>query len=184
MVQSGYSQIMYRSRYKSAILLEGFGIGPIMSANYEMAPLRYKRSYAAARIGLGYLPAGYGSGAGFSIPTGASYNLLLNNLKKGIANRVMMKCRSKPPKFDIEYFAEFGGGYAKIIYPTSTNRNYFNVLFALKSQLLIDIPPNPKVIQLKVSINPRVNKSGLTFYEISPKGGQNFFGGFALGVSI
>ncbi len=175
---------MYRSRYKSAILLEGFGIGPIMSVNYEMTPIRNQKSYFAGRIGLGYLPANFGNGAGYSIPAGATYNVLLNNLKKGIYKRVMNKCKTKPPKFDLEYFAEMGGGHSWVIYPTSTNRHYFNAYGALKVHMLFDIPPKTKVISLKVSINPRINRSGITFYESSPLGGENFFGGFALGFSL
>jgi hypothetical protein len=184
LVQSASAQIMYRSRYKSAVLIEGFGISPIMSVNYEMAPLRYHKSFVAARIGLGYLPAGNGNGAGISFPMGASYNMLVNNLKKGIASRVANKCRAKPPKFDLEYFVEVGGGYSWVVYPTGPDRNYFNVLVALKTHLVINTPPKPRVIQLKISVNPRVDKSGLTFYETSSLGSENFYGGFAIGFSI
>jgi hypothetical protein len=185
LIQSVSAQLMYRSRYKSAILVEGFGLSPIMSINYEMAPLRYHKSYVSGRIGLGYLPATRGNGAGISFPVGASYNMLINNLKKGISSRVMNKCRSKPPKFDLEYFVEVGAGYSWVVYPSGPDRNYFNVLAALKTQLLIDIPPKPKVIQLKISVNPRIDKDkGLIFYESSSLGGQNFYGGFAIGFSI
>ena len=184
LVQTATGQLMYRSRYKSAILIEGFGISPIMSVNYELAPLRYHKSFAAARMGIGYLPASHGNGAGFSFPMGASYNILVNNLKKGIASRVMTKCKSKPPKFDLEYFIEVGGGYSWVIYPSGPDRNYFNVLAAFKMQLVIEVPPKPHVFQIKVSINPRVDRRGLTFYEVSPLGGQNFFGGIAIGFSI
>ncbi len=184
LVQSASGQLMYRSRYKSAILFEGFGISPIMSVNYEMAPLRYHKSFAAARIGIGYLPASNGNGAGLSFPFGASYNILANNLKKGIASRVNTKCKSKPPKFDLEYFVEMGGGYSWVVYPTGPDRNYFNVLMAIKAHLVIDTPPKPRVIQLKISVNPRIDKTGLTFYQASPLGGENFYGGFAIGFSI
>lgn len=184
LAQTAYSQLMYRSRYKSAIVAEGFGLSPIMSVNYEIAPIRYHKSFATARLGFGYLPAGFGQGAGFSIPMGASYNILINNLKKGLTSRVMNKCKSKPPLFDLEYFLELGGGYARIIYPTSTNRNYFNLVAAFRTHLVIDIPPKPKVFQLKISVTPRVRRSGLVFYEASPTGGQNFYGGFSLGFSI
>jgi hypothetical protein len=185
LVQSVSAQLIYRSRYKSAILFEGFGLSPIMSVNYEMAPLRYHKSFVSGRVGLGYLPASGGNGAGYSFPVGASYNMLINNLKKGISSRVMNKCKSKPPKFDLEYFLETGVGYSWVVYPSGPDRNYFNLLGAIKAQLVIDTPPKPKVFQVKVSVNPRYDPNkGLLFYEVSRTGGQNFFGGFAIGFSI
>ena len=181
LAQNCFSQIQYRSRYKSAILFEGFGIGPVMSANYEIAPLRYKKGFFAARAGFGFLPAAAGNGAGFSLPVGVTYNYLINNLRKGIASRVMNKCRSKPPKFAFEYFLETGLGYAKIVYPSSANRDYINIYTAFKTQLVIDIPPKPRVIQFKVSVNPRVDIPKRTLLFIDK---NTFLGGFALGISI
>ncbi|MFT4735071.1 MAG: hypothetical protein ACI9DJ_002277 [Algoriphagus sp.] len=181
LTQNCFSQIQYRSRYKSALLAEGFGIGPVMSVNYEIAPIRYKSGFLAARVGLGFLPAAKGNGAGFSIPVGVTYNFLINNLRKGIASRVMNKCRSSPPKFALEYFLETGLGYAKIVYPASANRDYVTLYTAIKTQLVIDIPPKPRVIQIKMSINPRLDipDREILFFE-----GNTFLGGFALGISI
>ncbi|UBM57977.1 hypothetical protein LAG90_14305 [Marinilongibacter aquaticus] len=181
---AAHAQIMYRSRYKSALLLEGFGLSPIMSVNYEAVPLRYHKSYISGRVGLGYMPASLGNGAGISFPVGVSYNFMLNNLK-AIRSRMMNKCKSMPAKVAMEYFVEMGPGYSHVIYPsTNTNRNYFNALLALKGQMFIDIPPKLRVITFKVSVNPRVYKDGLKFYEKTIYGGKNFFGGFAIGFSI
>jgi hypothetical protein len=89
-----------------------------------------------------------------------------------------------PPRFKFETFIESGVGAAYIVYPGQEQRTYFNLVLGLREQLIIDIPPKPKVIYARITINPRVRREGLVFYEVTDGGGQNFFGGFALGFSI
>ncbi len=173
-------QIMYRSRYKSAILAEGFGVSPIMSVNYEWAPVLLHQSFYTGRIGLGFLPARKGSGAGFSIPLQASYNFKLPKLVQDYIRSL----NTFPPRFKFETFIESGVGGARIVYPGQEQRNYYNLVLGLREQLLIDIPPKPRVIYARVTINPRIRRQGLVFYEVTEGGGQNFFGGVALGVSF
>ena len=170
---------MYRSRYKNAFLVEGFGVSPIMSINYERAAIRLTNSFYSGRIGVGFLPAKRGSGAGFSIPVQASYNFKLPKLVQDYIRSL----NTFPPRFKFETFIESGVGGARIIYPEE-QRNYYNVFLGIREQLLIDIPPKPKVIYARISINPRVTRKGLVFYETTDLGGQNFFGGFALGFSF
>lgn len=177
------AQIMYRSRYTSAFLLEGFGISPIASVNYERAPLRYHKYFIAGRVGVGILPAKAGNGGGISIPVGASCNWLVNNLEKGIYRRVMNKCRTKPSKTGTETFLESGVGYARIIYP-SEQRNYYNVLVGVRTNFFFDSPPKVNVFYARITLNPRVTRKGLLFYEKTLEGGQNFYGGVSVGMSL
>ncbi|MGR3811752.1 hypothetical protein [Jiulongibacter sp. NS-SX5] len=172
-------QIMYRSRYNSAIMAEGFGISPIMSINYENAFIRNKKSFYTGRIGVGYLPAKRNSPRGVSIPVQMSYNFMLPKVLKDLVRPL----NTFPPRLKFETFIETGAGYSRVIYKED-NRGYANLFLGIRPQLLIDIPPKPTVIFARISINPRVNRKGLVFYERTDGGGQNFFGGFALGVSI
>lgn len=187
---SAAGQIMYKTRYKSAILLEGFGQSPIVSANYEVAPLRYKNGFWTGRIGVGFVPGiknpppGFGSGAGFSIPVGASYNFLLNNLKKDLTRRVMNKCKTMPAKYDIEWFLEAGGGYTFVKYKTATDRSFLFSMFGVRSQLVINIPPKPRVVFIRATINPVYYNNKVTLIYKPITGGYRFFGGFAIGTSI
>lgn len=181
---------MYSTRYKSAIQLEGFGQSPIVSLNYEIAPIRYKRGFWTGRIGLGYMPGmlnpppGLSGGSGFSLPVGVSYNMLLNNLKRDLVRRVMTRCKTMPPKVDVEWFLEGGGGYSLVVYPSDENRQFIFSNIGIRSQLVINIPPKPRVIYARVSLNPVFFNNQVTLLYRSPGGGYRFFGGFALGTSI
>ncbi|WP_304236790.1 hypothetical protein [Jiulongibacter sediminis] len=179
MAQSSFSQIEYRTRYQSAIIAEGFGISPVMSINYENAIVRRQKHFYTTRIGVGFLPAKRSSPKGISIPVQASYVFMLPKLLKDF----LRPLNTFPPRFKFETFIETGPGYSHIFYKND-NRGYINAFLGIRQQLLIDIPPKPTVIFARISVNPRVNRKGLVFYERTDGGGQNFFGGFALGVSI
>lgn len=177
--QASFSQIMYRSRYTSALIVEGFGISPIMSVNYENAIVRRKKHFYTTRFGIGYLPARKGSPRGISVPVQASYVFMLPKLLQDFIRPL----NTFPPRYKLETFVETGPGYSHIFYKND-NRGYINAFLGIRQQLLIDIPPKPTVIFARISVNPRINRKGLVFYERTEGGGQNFFGGFALGVSL
>jgi hypothetical protein len=173
-------QFIYRTQYTSALMVEGFGISPIVSANYEWAPIRLNKSFYVARIGFGFIPGERGTGSGFSIPVQTSYVFKLPKL----VSDYMRSLNTFPPKLRFESFIETGVGGARIIYPGKDQRNYYNLFLGFRQQLLIDTPPKPRIIYARIGINPRVNRKGLVFFENNANGGQNFFGGIALGVSL
>ncbi len=181
---------MYRTRYKTAILTEMFGISPIASINYEIAPLRYQRNFFTSRVGVGYIPGsknppkGIPSDYGFSFPVGITYNYLVNNLKKGIKKRVMNKCKTKPPKVDFEWFLETGAGCSFAFYQKSSPRQYYYGIIGLRQQMVIDIPPKPKVIYLRVTINPQYFNHKVRIITPLSNGGYAFSGGVSLGFSL
>ncbi len=184
------AQFMYRTRYKSALQAEVFGISPIMSINYEAAPIRFERNFLAAKVGVGYIPGtsnpapGMPADAGISFPVGVSYNYLLNNLKKGVFKRVMNKCKTKPPKFAVEYFAEAGAGASFAFYSISDPRQYYYAVFGFRQQMVIDIPPKPKVIYLRATINPQYFDNRFRIISKTGSGGYAFNGGISLGFSL
>jgi hypothetical protein len=178
--ENSQSQIMYRTRYKSAIMVETFAISPIGSINYEYLPFRWKNSFLSTRIGLGFLPGGketdagsVTNGGGVSIPTSVTYNYLLNNLRKGINKRVSVKCKSAPSKIAAEWFGEIGGGYTLAAYRTTETRNFAFGIIGLRQQVIFDIPPHPRVVFLRLNVTPSYS---LGKYELR--------GGVSLGVSL
>lgn len=171
---------MYSSRFESAVSAEVFGVSPIMSINYERVLKENLNSFYSVRGGLGYLPATKGNGAGISIPIEASFNkkLLLADLT-GI--KLM---NTFPRRFLFEPFIQAGLGYARIMYPGGDQRNYVNLVFKIRGQFIIKVPPKPKIFFLSVGVNPRIKRSGLVFYEATPGGGENFYGGLSLGMGL
>lgn len=171
---------MYRTRYKSAIMVETFAISPIGSVNYEYLPIRWRNGFLATRIGLGFLPGGQetdaGSvtnGGGVSIPTSVTYNYLVNNLRKGINKRVNVRCKSAPSKVAAEWFVEAGAGYTLAAYRTTETRSFMFGIIGLRQQVVFDIPPHPRVIFLRLNATPSYSVGK---YELR--------GGISLGVSL
>ena len=150
-----HSQYYYRTRYKTAIFGEVFGLGPIASLNLEKCPYRGVRSFTAVRVGVGYVPGskkpegGYFDN-GFSMPIAVTQNFLANNLKKRVKQRVSLKCRAAPSRVSVEWFGEFGAGYTPVLYGKSDVRHYVWGIAGLRQQIVFDIPPKPKVMYLKM----------------------------------
>jgi hypothetical protein len=180
LVETANAQVMYRTRYRTAIMAESFAISPLGSINVEYLPLRWKNSFLALRTGFGFLPGGRSVGAGpvanglgISIPTSVTYNYLINNLRRGINNRVAVRCQSAPSKIASEWFIEIGGGLTPIAYRGSDIRSYSFGIFGLREQVIFDIPPHPRVVFFRVNFTP-------SYYF----GQYELRGGLSLGVSL
>ncbi len=178
--ENSQSQIMYRTRYQSAIMAETFAISPIGSINYEYLPIRWTNSFLSTRIGLGFLPGGketdVGSvtnGGGVSVPASITYNYLINNLRRGINKRVSVKCKSAPSKIASEWFAEIGAGYTLAAYRTTETRNFTFGILGLRQQVIFDIPPHPRVVFLRLNVTPSYSVGK---YELR--------GGVSIGLSL
>lgn len=178
--ENSQSQIMYRTRYKSAIMAETFAISPIGSINYEYLPFRWQHSFLATRIGLGFLPGGeetdVGSvtnGGGVSVPVSVTYNYLLNNLRRGMNKRVSVRCKSAPSKIAAEWFLEGGAGHTIAAYRTTETRSFTFLILGLRQQVIFDIPPHPRVVFLRLNVTPSYSVGK---YELR--------GGVSLGVSL
>lgn len=155
------AQIMYRTRYVGAIMFETFGISPIASVNYEVLPIRWRNSFVSTRVGLGIVPGGKSTttafvtnAGGFSLPASLTYNLLFNNLRKGIYRRVYKRCKSAPSRVAAETFGEIGGGYAMTASRTSEIRHYNFGILGLRQQVVFDIPPHPRVLYVRGAVTP------------------------------
>jgi hypothetical protein len=178
--EHSHSQIMYRTRYKTAIMAETFAISPIGSINIEHLPFRWHNSFLSTRVGLGFLPGGQetdvGSvtnGGGISIPMSVTYNYLLNNLRRGMNKRVSVKCKSAPSKIAAEWFVEGGAGYTIAAYRTTETRSFTFAIIGLRQQIVFDIPPHPRVVFLRLNVTPSYS---IGKYELR--------GGISLGVSL
>lgn len=180
LIETNQAQIMYRTRYRTAIMAESFAISPLGSINVEYLPVRWQNSFLALRTGLGFLPGGQSTGVGevangggISVPTSVTYNYLINNLRKGINKRVSVKCKSAPSKIAAEWFVEAGAGVTPIAYRSADTRTYTFGILGIRQQVIFDIPPHPRVIFLRANVTPSyvVGK-----YELR--------GGLSLGVSL
>ncbi len=178
--ETGQAQIMYRTRYRTAIMVESFAISPLGSINVEYLPVRWKNSFFAMRTGFGFLPGGkptgigsVANGGGVSVPTSVTYNYLINNLRKGIHRRVSVKCKSAPSKIAAEWFVEMGAGFTPVAYRSTETRSYSFGIFGLRQQIIFDIPPHPRVVFLRVNVTPSYS---IGKYELR--------GGVSLGVSL
>lgn len=174
------AQIMYRTRYRTAIMAESFAISPLGSINVEYLPVRWKNSFMAMRTGIGFLPGGQATGVGevangggISVPTSVTYNYLINNLRKGINKRVSVKCKSAPSKIAAEWFVELGAGATPIAYRSADTRTYTFGILGLRQQVIFDIPPHPRVVFLRANVTPSYVEGK---YELR--------GGLSLGVSL
>ncbi len=174
------SQIMYRTRYRTAIMAESFAISPLGSINVEYLPVRWQNSFLAIRMGLGFLPGGsptgvgeVANGGGISLPVSMTYNYLINNLRKGINKRVTVKCKSAPSKIAAEWFLEAGAGVTPVAYRSAETRAYTFGIIGLRQHVIFDIPPHPRVVFLRVNLTPS--------YYI---GKFEMRGGVSLGVSL
>ncbi len=152
--EKSQSQIMYRTRYNTAIMVETFAISPIGSINVEHLPIRWRNSFLALRGGVGYLPGDGGGGSGISIPTSVTYNYLINNLRKGINKRVSVRCKSAPSKIAAEWFVEGGLGYTAAIYQGNPVKSFGFGIVGLRQQVIFDIPPHPRVVFLRLNATP------------------------------
>ena len=182
LVETANAQIMYRTRYRTAIMAESFAISPLGSINVEYLPIRWQNSFLALRTGFGFLPGGGGNsvgavsvsnGGGISIPTSVTYNYLINNLRKSINKRVAVRCQSAPSKIASEWFIEMGAGFTPVAYKGTETRSYSFGIFGLRQQVIFDIPPHPRVVFLRVNFTPSYSFGK---YELR--------GGLGLGVSL
>lgn len=180
LVETSQAQIMYRTRYRTAIMAESFAISPLGSINVEYLPVRWQNSFLALRTGFGFLPGGQSTGVGevangggISIPTSVTYNYLINNLRKGINKRVSVKCKSAPSKIAAEWFVEAGAGVTPIAYRSADTRTYTFGILGLRQQVIFDIPPHPRVVFLRVNVTPAY-----------VEGKYETRGGVSLGVSL
>ncbi|RYU96512.1 hypothetical protein [Emticicia agri] len=170
---------MYRTRYTSALMVETFASSPIISINYEYLPVRWRTSFMSLRGGIGFLPGGgvnefnINNGGGASFPVTATYNLLLNNLRKRIFNRVYVKCKSAPSRIASELFGETGLGYTFGAYPNGDIRHNSYFILGIRQQVIFDIPPHPRVLFLRANVTPSYS---LGVFELR--------GGVSLGVSL
>ena len=179
LVEKANAQIMYRTRYRTAIMVESFAISPLGSINVEYLPIRWKTSFLALRTGFGFLPGGKSVGTapaiggGISVPTSVTYNYLINNLRRGINKRVSLRCQSAPSKIASEFFVEMGAGFTPIAYRGSETRSYSFGIIGLRQQVIFDIPPHPRVVFLRVNFTPSYSF-----------GKFELRGGLGLGVSL
>jgi hypothetical protein len=178
--ETSQAQIMYRTRYRTAIMAESFAISPLGSINVEYLPVRWQNSFLALRTGFGFLPGGKSTGTGMvangggvSIPTSVTYNYLINNLRRGINKRVSIKCKSAPSKIAAEWFVELGAGITPVAYRSAETRSYSFGILGLRQQVIFDIPPHPRVVFLRVNVTPA--------YSLGKYGTR---GGVSLGVSL
>jgi len=179
LVETANAQIMYRTRYRTAIMVESFAISPLGSINVEYLPIRWKTSFLALRTGFGFLPGGKSvgtaptNGGGISVPTSVTYNYLINNLRRGINKRVSLRCQSAPSKIASEFFVEMGAGFTPIAYRGSETRSYSFGIIGLRQQVVFDVPPRPRVVFIRVNFTPSYSF-----------GNFELRGGLGLGVSL
>lgn len=180
LIETNQAQIMYRTRYRTAIMAESFAISPLGSINVEYLPVRWQNSFLALRAGFGFLPGGQSTGVGevangggISVPTSITYNYLINNLRRGINKRVSVKCKSAPSKIAAEWFVEAGAGVTPIAYRSADTRTYTFGILGIRQQVIFDIPPHPRVIFLRANVTPSY---AVGKYELR--------GGLSLGVSL
>ncbi len=151
-------QITYQSKYKSAFYIEGLGMGPFFSAGIEHTPNTRLKSFVAYRAGVGVLLGPKQTltsrDIGFTLPMSVTKTVVMNNLKKRVKMRVSLRCNAQPPKVATEWFSEFGLGYTPAFYNKNDIRHKIYGLVGLRQQLVINIPPRPKVFYLKVQYTP------------------------------
>ncbi len=171
------AQIMYRTRYTTAMMVEMSPSNSFLpTLNVEYLPVRYQTSFISLRGGMGYEPNGNVSGVMF--PTSVSYNLLFNNLRKRIFNRVYVKCKSAPSKISSEFFGEIGLGNQFSTYNDTSTLNRLMGIIGVRQQVIFDIPPKPRVVFIRAVLTPLyyTNKTHQSF---------NFqSGGLSMGVSF
>lgn len=194
-------QITYRSKYRTALYLETFAISPIVSLNLESTIKVNLKSFLAFRAGFGYVPGARDVvkkkfvGSGTSYPASATYNFVLNNMKKRIYRRVSTKCKAAPAKISAEWFGEIGAGYSFLNYEEKKDdKNYLWGIIGLRQQVVFDIPPKPRVVFLRLQYTPRYvySKTGFSFNDLQLNpisfGRNSSFGvglvGMSLGFSI
>lgn len=202
-VLEGNSQIMYRTRYRRAIYGETFAISPLLSINYEYLPIRWQKSFLSTRAGIGFMPGGKStsstgvvsnavvSNGGISFPVSVTYNMLMNNLRKGINRRVSNRCNSLPPKISSEIFLEGGVGHSLAMYKIG-NRSFTFAILGLREQIVFDIPPKPRILFIRANFTPAysVGKVDIETGGISNLKAKYTFGniemrgGVSLGVSF
>jgi hypothetical protein len=163
---------MYKTWYKKAVYVETFATSPIFSVNYEYLPFRWRRSFLSSRIGVGFIPGS--TDQGISIPLSVTYNFLPGNLKGKIFKRVYTRCNPQPPKVEGETFVEAGAGYTFVTYVGKETRNFYFGIIGLRTQVIFNIPPKPRVLFLRVMFTPSYNNEG----SFEPRGG------LSIGVSM
>lgn len=181
------AQLFYRTKYKTSIFVETFAVSPILSFNMDHSVNRKKRSFTSIRYGLGFVPggkkaSGFGwSNNGVSLPVSITENLLMNNLKRRIKQRVSLRCISAPPMRTVEWFTEVGLAYTPVFYGKSEPRNQVSGIVGLRPQIIFDIPPNPKILYLKFQYTPSYIAGNFSWNPVT--GSRNTFG-LSLGLSI
>lgn len=181
-----YAQLMYRTRYTFALVVESYGISPNVSLNYELAFLRLQSSFLTARVGAGYVFQSQESNnsSGISVPIALTMNKTANNFRKKMMNRVSNKCQAAPAKVATETFFEFGAGYSFVHYPQSTDRNYLWGIVGVRQQVVIDIPPKSRILFLKLHLTPQYYQGNIDFISLRLGGGGGIRAGISLGASL
>lgn len=178
-------QISYRTRYKKALTFEVFGVSPIASVNYEKAFNRKMKSFNTFRMGFGLVPGSMSlvglKDAGLSLPIAMTQNFNLNNLKKRVKHRVSLRCKATPSKISVEWFGEAGLSYTPVFYRNEDPRNYLFGIVGLRQQIVIDIPPKPKVVFLKVQYTPKYYQKHFSYFIDSH---NSSIAGISLGFSF
>ncbi len=184
-------QIAYQSRYTSAFYIEGLGMGPFFSMGLEHAPKKRLKSFVAYRTGLGLLLGPKQTlesrDIGFTLPMSVTKTVVMNNLKKRVKMRVSLRCNAQPPKVATEWFSEFGLGYTPAFYSKTDIRHKIYGLVGMRQQLVINIPPRPKVFYLKVQYTPYFTTFNYTSFGSGFKflpSSENVVVGASLGFSF
>lgn len=184
------SQIAFRTRYKSAFYIEGLGTSPFFSIGLEHAPVRHMKDFTTMRIGVGGIFGNTGAtllkDAALTIPMSVTKSYVVNNLKKRAKYRVSLRCKAVPPKVATEWFFEIGGGYTPVISKADVRHRIYGII-ALRQQLIIDIPPKPKVFYLKVQYNPYFSSykaENASHFNIIPTNSSAILVGASLGFSF
>jgi hypothetical protein len=188
----GWGQIAYQSRYTSAFYIEGLGMGPFFSLGVEHAPKKRLKSFVAYRTGVGVILGPKKTiGArdiGFTLPMSITKTLVMNNLKKRVKMRVSLRCNAQPPKIATEWFSEVGLGYTPAYYNKNDIRHKFYGLVGFRQQLVINIPPRPKVFYVKVQYTPyftTFNYKGFgRAFKLLPTSQEDIIVGASLGFSF
>lgn len=150
------AQIMYRTRYTTAIMAELTPSSIFPTVNVEYLPARFQNSFIAMRGGMGFEPSSSFTASGVMFPASVTYNILFNNLRKRIFNRVYNKCKSAPSKIATEIFGEIGLGNQFSTYANTTTLNRSMAIIGVRQQVIFDIPPRPRVVFVRANLTPMV----------------------------
>lgn len=153
-----FGQYEYRTQYRTSVMGEYLATSQSPSLNFEVLPYVGKHSFISSRFGVG-IPR-----SGVNFPITLTYNQLVNNIKKQAKSRVSTRCRAEPSRIAVEWFLEAGVGYTHRINIRSTDYNLYYGIIGLRQQVVIDIPPKPRVFYLRLLYTPEYNPLGSPVY--------------------